>query len=104
MMYGGVLIALQGVGLVASVWFLATHRPKQWRRLQALDAMGFPVIVALVFARGLILTVSSWPVASRPWPHMAFSLLTLLLVDIWVIVKLVNFRRFMRGDSDSSGM
>lgn len=98
-MYGVILIALQFTGLVAAVWFLAAHRPRQWRRLQALDAMGFPAIIALVFARSLVLTILAWPLPHREFWNAFFSVLTLALVDAWMIIKLINFRRFTRGDS-----
>lgn len=94
--YGAALVGLQALGLVTSGWFLLTHRPRHWRRIQALDAMGFPAIIALVFARGLILTLLSWPLPARPVGNMAFSLVVLALIDIWMIVKLVNFRRYVR--------
>lgn len=97
-MYGAILIALQAIGLVGAVWFLATHRPRQWMRLQALDAMGFPFIIAIVFARSLALTLLAWPVPTRALGNMIFSLLTLALVDAWMIVKLINFRRYTRQD------
>lgn len=97
-MYGALLIVLQTVGLGSALWFLTAHRPRRWRRLQALDAMGFPIIIAMVFARGLILTVLSWPVPTRPMGNMAFSLTMLALVDAWMIVKLANFRRFVRQE------
>jgi len=100
--YGALLVVLQAAGLVSSVWFLVTHKPTRWRRLQAVDAMGFPAIIALVFARGLILTISAWPVALRPWPHMVFSIVTLVLVDAWMAVKLINFRRFVKRDHDAN--
>lgn len=100
--YGALLVALQATGLVSSVWFLVTHKPKRWRRLQAVDAMGFPAIIAMVFARGLILAISAWPVPLRPWPHMVFSIVTLILVDAWMAVKLINFRRFVKRDHDST--
>lgn len=99
-MYGALLATGQLIGLVSSLWFLATHRPRHWRRLQALDAMGFPVIIAIVFARGLILTVINWPVSPRPLGHMIFSVVTLGLVDAWMVIKLINFRRFARGQRD----
>jgi len=102
--YGALLVMLQGAGLVSSVWFLVTHKPKQWRRLQAVDAMGFPAIIALVFARGLILTLAAWPVPLRPLGHMTFSVITLILIDLWMWVKLINFRRFVRRDRDISSM
>ena len=98
-MYGAMLVALQAIGLVAAVWFLATHRPTQWRRLQALDAMGFPVVISLVFARGLTLTILAWPIPTRGLGNMVFSALTLALVDAWMIVKLINFRRYTRDGS-----
>lgn len=98
-MFGAILIALQAAGLVAAVWFLATHRPTKWRRLQAIDAMGFPVVIAVVFARGLILTILAWPIPNRALGNMAFSVLTLALVDAWMIVKLINFRRYARDTS-----
>lgn len=98
--YGVGLVTLQSVGIVTSLWFLATHRPRHWKRIQALDAMAFPVIVALVLARGLVLTVTNWPVGQRPMPAVIFSLAMLLLVDAALIVKLVNFRRFVRADRD----
>lgn len=98
-MYGAILIVLQVAGLIAAVWFLATHRPKRWRRLQALDAMGFPVIIAMVFARGLILTTLAWPIPNRAVGNMIFSAITLGLVDAWMIVKLINFRRYARDVS-----
>lgn len=100
--YGALLVALQSIGLIGSVWFLLTHKPKRWRRLQAVDAMGFPAIIALVFARGLILTISAWPVPLRPMPHMVFSVITLILVDVWMMVKLINFRRFVNRDREST--
>lgn len=96
--YGALLIGLQGVGLVSAIWFLLTHKPKRWLRMQAIDAMGFPAIVALVFARGFILTITAWPVPLRPLGHMTFSIITLILVDLWMLVKLANFRRFVRRD------
>lgn len=96
--YGALLVALQGVGLVSATWFLLTHKPKQWLRMQAIDAMGFPAIIALVFARGFILTIAAWPVPLRPWGHMVFSVITLILVDLWMMVKLANFRRFVRRE------
>lgn len=101
-MYGALLIALQAAGLASSLWFLAIHRPRHWRRLQALDAMGFPLIIAMVFARGLILTILSWPVPGRPAGNMAFSLVMLALVDAWMLVKLANFRRFIRQEGHRS--
>ena len=96
--YGALLVGLQGIGLVSSIWFLLTHKPKRWLRIQAMDAMGFPAIVALVFARGFILTVAAWPVPLRPWGNMIFSVVTLILVDLWMLVKLANFRRFVRRE------
>lgn len=97
-MYGVSLIVLQGIGLIASLWFLATHRPQSWARLQALDAMGFPAIIALVFGRGFILTLLSWPIPHKPLGNMIFSVTTLALVDAWMVIKLVSFRRFVRGE------
>lgn len=94
-MYGAALVALQVAGLVGSLWFLVAHRPRQWRRIQALDAMGFPAIVVLVFARGLALTLWHWPVVARDLGSMIFSLVTLALVDVWMFVKLASFRRFV---------
>lgn len=99
-MYGITLLVLQVTGLAVSVWFLATHRPRKWRRLQALDAMGFPVIVAIVFARSLVLTALAWPLAARGLGNMIFSVLTLGLVDTWMIIKLINFRRYARDVSE----
>lgn len=102
-MYGVLLVTGQLLGIAASLWFLLTHRPRQWRRLQALDAMGFPAIIAFVFLRSLVLTVTSWPVVARSTGSMIFSLLTMALVDAWMLVKLANFRRFVKMEKDSTG-
>jgi membrane protein implicated in regulation of membrane protease activity len=96
--YISLLAVLQAVGCVCSVWFLLEHRPRHWRRIEAIDAMGFPLIVALVFARGLILTVLNTTAASRPLPNMVFSVAMLLIIDVLLVIKLVNFRRFVRLD------
>ena len=100
-MYGVSLVVLQGIGLVSALWFLATHRPLQWARLQALDAMGFPAIIALVFGRGFILTILSWPIpTNKPLGNMIVSVTTLALVDAWMIIKLASFRRFVAHERD----
>lgn len=102
-LYGLLLLLGQGVGCAAAIWFLLEHRPRQWRRIEAVDAMGFPIIVAIVFTRGLVLTLLAWPIPLRPMPNMVFSIATLALVDVLLIIKLVNFRRFVRDDSARRG-
>lgn len=100
MTYISILAVLQAVGCVASIWFLLEHRPRQWRRIEAIDAMGFPLIVVLVFARGLVLTVLNWVPGHRPLSNEIFSVAMLSLVDLLLTVKLINFRRFIRADRE----
>jgi hypothetical protein len=98
--YISLLAVLQAIGCIASIWFLLEHRPRQWRRIEAIDAAGFPLIVALVFTRGLVLTILNWHPVSRPVPNAVFSVAMLALVDVMLIVKLLNFRRFIRRDRE----
>ncbi len=109
-MYAYTLLAGFLIGLVAAVVFLAGYRPTSWRRLVTLDASGWVLAVLLTYARALVMLAASWPpvpppapthgwLAAHPWAQVAslvLSLLILYAVDALVIVKLVNYRRFVR--------
>jgi riboflavin transporter FmnP len=100
MIYSIILLMLELVGLTSAAAFLFQHRPKSWRRLPALDAMGFPAIVVIVFIRSVVLTLINFPIPGRPIGQMTFSLATLLAVDVVLLIKLANFRAFLREDRD----
>ena len=99
MAYSIALVILEVFGLLVAGAFLFQHRPRAWRKLPALDAMGFPVIVMIVFIRSLVLTLINFPVPDRPIGQLAFSIGMFLAVDTVLLVKLANFRAFLREDA-----
>ena len=103
MIYSAALVVLELAGLVTAGSFLFQHRPKAWRKLPALDAIGFPMIVMFVFLRSLVLTLANFPIPPRPVGQMIFSIGMFIAVDAALVVKLANFRSFVKQDSRSDG-
>lgn len=88
-----------GVGLVAATWFLAEFRPSRWWRIEALDAAGLTICLWFLYARTAVLLGLSWPgTPPRTTGQALFSLGILGLVDAFLIMKVVSFRRFVRRD------
>lgn len=90
------LVALLVLGLVAAAAFLGTHRPKNWRRLAAVDASGWVVIFALLMVRSLLSLAQRWP--PRPpesWTQAGISIGLLALVDALLIIRILSYRAFV---------
>lgn len=101
--YQATLLLLLIVGFVPAAVFISQHRPRQWRRLAAWDASGLVVIAAAIYLRQIILVVTRWPgSAPRGWADATFALLSLLLIDVFLILRLISFRAFVQRDARRS--
>lgn len=97
--YHGVLLSLLIVGALAGAGFLASHRPRRWRRLAAIDASGWVLLVTLWYARSIVLVIIRWRDLPAPGPWDAtFALATLAAFDVLLIVRLLSFHSFAERD------
>lgn len=86
-------------GLVPGLIFLAQHRPRQWKRLAAIDASGFVLVAEAIYLRNLILVVTRWPGSPpRGLGDALFGLISLAVIDALFILRLVSFRAFAERD------
>lgn len=91
------LVVLYAVGTLAALGFLAVYRPREWRRVEALNAAGWILVVPVVFARALILIGLHGGV--RPSDGLAdavVSIGSLVIVDALVVLRTVSFWRYRR--------
>ena len=91
------LVVLYAVGTLAALGFLAVYRPREWRRVEALNAAGWILVVPVVFARSLVLIGLHG--GARPPDGLAdavVSLGSLALVDALVVLRTVSFWRYRR--------
>ena len=102
--YSSVILALSVIGLVFSLQFLFTHRPKHWRRWESFDASGWVIIVTLAYTRTLILVISGWPVGAHGGLAQACIGIGLsALVDALVILRVVAYQRYRKIDREKNG-
>lgn len=88
-------------GLIPALFFLAQHRPSQWKRMAAWDASGLVMVVALWYVRSIILIILKWPGApEQSLTDGITSLVLLTIIDVLLIIRLVSFRAFAEHDRD----
>jgi hypothetical protein len=71
------------------------YHPRQWRRVESVNAAGWILIVPVVFVRALVLIVLHGGVREpQGTVDAAFSVGSLGLVDALVLIRLVSFWRW----------
>jgi hypothetical protein len=101
LLYQVTILMLLVAGLVPALIFIGQHRPRQWRRLEAWDASGWVVIVALTYVRSLVLLVTRWPgLPPKGTVDAVFAIGTLLFLDVVLIVRVMSYRSFKQRDDE----
>ncbi|MEU6449583.1 hypothetical protein [Streptomyces sp. NPDC046979] len=95
MLYSIVLYTLLGVGLAASIGFLALHRPRRFFRTVEVNASWWVIIVGLWYARSLIL-VGIRGASPGPWWDIALSFGLLAAIDGLLLVRFFSYLRYLR--------
>jgi len=88
------------IGLVSGIGFLATHRPKQWRSIASLDASGWVLIATLLLARSAVQLGISFPGVHHTIGSALAGIVSCLVVDVLLVLRLVTFYRFVHRDKD----
>ncbi|MFE7029435.1 hypothetical protein ACFU9Y_03930 [Streptomyces sp. NPDC057621] len=96
MIYTFILYALLGLGLAASVGFLALHRPRRFFRVTEINASWWVIIVGLWYARSLILLGIRGARLGEPWWDTALSLGLLAAIDALLLVRFFSYLRYLR--------
>lgn len=97
--YGWSLGVLFAVGLLAAVWFLISHRPSRWYRLEAVNVYGWPLLFSLLYLRSIVLLVVRWPPPNpENWWDAAVGFGLLVLCDFLLVALLVSYRGFVRRE------
>lgn len=92
------LFVLYALGALFAFAFLASHRPRNWARSEALNAAGWIIVVLIVFVRGLVLiALHGGARAPEGVADAVVSLGSLAAVDALVLFRLASFLRFRRG-------
>jgi hypothetical protein len=89
---------LVALGLASGIGFLVTHRPKQWRSVASLDATGWVLIATLLFLRSAIQLGITFPGGHHSFASALAGIVSCLVVDVLLVLRLVAFRRFVKGD------
>ncbi|WP_432101021.1 hypothetical protein [Streptomyces sp. WAC 04229] len=96
MLYSIVLYTLLGVGLAASIGFLALHRPRRFFRTVEIKASWWVIIVGLWYARSLILVGIRGARPEHAWWDVALSLGLLAAIDGLLLVRFFSYLRYLR--------
>jgi hypothetical protein len=100
-LYTLTLYALLGVGLAASIGFLVLHRPRRFFRTVEINASWWVIIVALWYARSLILVGIRGASPSGPWWDVALSLGLLAAIDGLLLVRFFSYLRYRRNHPEA---
>lgn len=97
-MLQGIWWAVVIVGLLASGTFLTIHRPSNWFRTRAFNATGWVIIIFCLYLRSaiIVLVTGTTPTYRTFW-EITFSLVFGTAIDILLIVRVVSFLRYVRG-------
>ena len=96
--YSAVILFLAVTGLIFACQFILTHRPKHWRRWQALDASGWVIIVVIAYVRTVILVLWTWPGTPHSIGSAAIGISLTVLVDLLMVLRVVAYARYRRLD------
>ncbi|MFF9210495.1 MULTISPECIES: hypothetical protein [unclassified Streptomyces] len=97
MLYALALYVLLGVGLAASVGFLALHRPRHPFRITEVNSSGWVVIIGLIYARSLVLLgIRGHSGSTGPWWDTALSLGLLAATTALLLVRFLSYLRYLR--------
>ncbi|MGW3291487.1 hypothetical protein ACWDR3_43350 [Streptomyces sp. NPDC001002] len=96
-MYTLALYVLLGVGLAASVGFLALHRPRHPFRITEVNASGWVIIIGLIYARSLLLLgIRGGSSSAGPWWDVVLSLGLLAATTGLLLVRFFSYLRYLR--------
>ncbi|MFF3558984.1 hypothetical protein ACFYXS_02930 [Streptomyces sp. NPDC002574] len=95
-MYILTLYVLLGVGLAASLGFLALHRPRRFFRTVEINASWWVIIVGLWYARSLILLGIRGTRPIDAWWDAALSIGLLAAIDGLLLVRFFSYLRYLR--------
>lgn len=92
---------LVALGLVCGIGFLVSHRPRQWRSLASLDATGWVLIATLLFTRSAVQLAVTFPGVHHSLAGAAVGIVSCLVVDVLLVLRLAAFRRFVKRAKDT---
>jgi hypothetical protein len=98
--YQGFVLFLLVVGFALGASFVAQHRPRQWRRLEAWDASGFVLIMTAIYLRSIVLVLSRWPgTPPESIGNAVFAIVSLVVIDALFVLRVVSYRSFAQRDA-----
>jgi RsiW-degrading membrane proteinase PrsW (M82 family) len=95
-LYTLTLYILLGVGLAASIGFLALHRPRRRFRITEVNSSGWVIIIGLIYARSLLLLGVRGASPPEPWWDVVLSLGLLAGTTALLLVRFFSYRRYLR--------
>ena len=84
------------VGLLASGAFLVLHRPQDWKRVTALNASGWVIVILLLYLRACISTyLAGWPIEFRGGAEqIIWSFGMGIAIDVLLVLRVRSFLKF----------
>ncbi|MFJ4696346.1 hypothetical protein [Streptomyces sp. NPDC088766] len=95
-MYSLILYVLLGVGLAASVGFLALYRPRRFFRMVEINASWWGIIIGLLYARSLVLLAIRGARPGDTWWDMVIGIGFLAAIDAFLLVRFFSYLRYLR--------
>ncbi|MDC2953401.1 hypothetical protein PO587_02905 [Streptomyces gilvifuscus] len=96
-MYALTLYVLLGIGLAASVGFLALHHPRHPFRITEVNSSGWVIIIGLIYARSLLLLGIRGASSTGPWWDEVLSLGLLAATTALLLVRFFSYLQYLRA-------